>query len=106
MNIPMVQAFIEGYQEHLFDNQCLAVQQGYWAGYYQSKKPKSANSIIEKMIRDHDKAKKAKHNAGKNIPKPEVDMERFLRLEQKRKEFLARKKGRESSGRRNQKGRV
>lgn len=106
MTVPMVQAFIEGYQERLFDNQCLAVQQGYWAGYYQSKKPKSANSVIEKMIRDHDKSRRKKHNAGKNIPKPEVDMDRFLRLEQKRMEFLARKKGREANGRRNQKGRV
>ena len=88
MNIPMFRAFIDGYQEYLFDQQCLAVHNGYWAGYYQSKKPKPANHIIEKMIQDHKKA--AKVDPGKNIPKPEVDLERFLRLEQKRMEFLAR----------------
>lgn len=94
MNIPMVQAYIEGYQEHLFDLQCLAVHQGYWAGYYQSKKPKSANYILDKMSKDHTKAKRKKNPNAKSIPKPEVDMERFLRLEEKRKAFLARKKQR------------
>lgn len=87
MNIPMLKAFVEGYQERLFDMECLAVQQGYWAGYYQSKKPKSVKVVLEKMDRDHKKIiKKAK-----NIPKPEVDVDRFLKLEERRKAFLARK---------------
>lgn len=86
----MVQAYIEGYQERLFDQQCLAVQQGYWAGYFQSKKPKSANSIIEKMVRDH---KKAIHQKSKqSVAKPEVDIERFMRLEAKRAAYMARQK--------------
>lgn len=93
MNIPMLQAYIDGYQEHLFDMQCLAVHQGYWAGYYQSKKPKSASTILEKMVRDHNRALKREKSKGKSIPKPEVDVDKFLQLETKRAEFLARKRG-------------
>lgn len=89
MSLPMVKACIEGYQEHLFDQQCLAVHQGYWAGYYQSKKPKSANIILEKMLRDHEKHNKKQ--SGTSVSKPEVDMDRFMQLEEKRKAYLKRK---------------
>lgn len=71
--------------------QCIAVQQGYWAGYFQSKKPKSANSILEKMNRDHKAVKKKVKQVGKNIPKPAVDVDAFLRREERRMAFLARK---------------
>lgn len=87
----MFRAYIEGYQEHLFDMECMAVQQGYWAGYFQSKKPKPANAILKKMEQDHRKAKRQAKNAGKNIPKPAVDVESFLQREERRKAFLARK---------------
>lgn len=93
LNIPMLQAFVEGYQERLFDEQCLAVHQGYWAGYYQSKKPKAAETVISRMVTNHEKAKKNKKNTDLNVPKPEVDMERFLQLEQKRAEYLEHQKG-------------
>lgn len=92
MNIPMLQAFIDGYQERLFDLQCLAVHQGYWAGYYQSRKPKSANSVIERMIRDHKKEARG-HGPRVEKPKPEVDLDRIRRLDAKRAAFLAKKKG-------------
>lgn len=72
--------------------QCLAVHQGYWAGYYQSRKPKSANSILDKMIRDHVKAIKRRNKKDQHIPKPEVDVDRFMRLEEKRMAYLAKKK--------------
>lgn len=91
MNIPMLQAYIDGYQERLFDLQCLAVHQGYWAGYYQSRKPKSAKSIIERMIRDHKKEVKG-HGPKVEKPKPEVDLDRIMRLDAKRAAFLAKKK--------------
>lgn len=86
----MLQAFIDGYVEHLFDMQCLAVQQGYWAGYYQSKKPKAVHLVLEKMDREHKKAKRKL--TGKNLPKPEVDIDRFLKLEERRMQYLARRK--------------
>lgn len=88
MNIPMLQAYIEGYQEYLFDQQCLAVHNGYWAGYFQSKRPKPANAILESMERDHKKAKKKKHS---KLIKPEVDVETFLKREERRLQYLARK---------------
>lgn len=90
MNIPMLQAYIEGYQEHLFDLQCLAVHQGYWAGYYQSKKPRPANVVLEKMIQEHSKAKKSKNKS--SLPKPEVNVDQFLAREARRKAYMARRK--------------
>lgn len=91
MNVPMFQAYIEGYQERLFDLQCLAVHQGYWAGYYQSRKPKPATSILERMIRDHKKEVQG-HRHDTKMPKPEVDLDRIMRLDAKRAAYLARKK--------------
>lgn len=91
MNVPMLQAYIEGYQEHLFDQQCIAVHNGYWAGYFQSKKPKPANAILETMNRDHQKAKKKKSKQASKLPKPEVNVDEFLRREERRLKYLARK---------------
>ncbi len=84
----MFRACVNGYQEHLFDMQCLAVQQGFWAGYYQSKKPKPVNIIIEKLERERRKVL----NKGKNIPKPEVDVSKYLEREARRLKYLASKK--------------
>lgn len=86
----MFQAFVDGYQEHLFDMECLAVHNGYWAGYYQSKKPKAVGTILEKMVREHTKAKKS---TNKNVPKPEVNIKLFMEREQRRMAYLERKKG-------------
>lgn len=87
----MFQAYVDGYQEHLFDMECLAVHNGYWAGYYQSRKPKAVSAVLDKMIREHTKAKKL--GKSKNVPKPEVNMELFMQREQRRMAYLARKKG-------------
>lgn len=92
MNIPMLRAYVQGYQEHLFDLQCLAVHQGYWAGYYRSRKPKSAKTILNRMVREHEKAVKKASGKSKYIPKPEVDLDRFMQLEAKRMEYIARGK--------------
>lgn len=94
MNIPMVRAMVEGYQEHLFDLQCLAVHQGHWAGYFQSKKPKPASSILEKMERDHRRELKRAKSKGKSVAKPEVNVDQFLQREQRRMAFMARKSNR------------
>lgn len=92
MNIPMLQACIDGYQERLFDLQCIAVHQGYWAGYYQSRKPKPVNSVLNRMLREHEKYIR-KNGSKIEKPKPEVDLERIMRLDAKRAEYLARIKG-------------
>lgn len=86
MNMPMLQAYIEGYQERLFDRQCLAVHQGFWAGYYQSKKPKSIKTVLTQLIRDHEKQKLKEKNI--EVKKPEVDVEAFLEQERRLKASL------------------
>lgn len=88
MNIPMLQAYLDGYQEKLFDQRCLAVHQGFWAGYYHSKKPKPPKVILKQMMRDYSKEKKRIQNKGKNIPKPDVDVEAFLERERRFKERM------------------
>lgn len=89
MNIPMLQAYVDGYQNYMFDMQCLAVHQGYWAGYYQSKKPKSVSKVLQKMEIERNKLKKIN---GSKVPKPEVDVNRYLGLEEKRMKYLANKR--------------
>lgn len=49
MNAGQFQACVAGYTEHLLDMQELAAHQGYWAGYFQSKSPKSLQAIIQEM---------------------------------------------------------
>lgn len=92
MNISMFQAYIDGYGDYLFDMKCLSVYQGYWAGYFQSKKPKPVTYILNKLEQEHIQSKKPK---GFKMPKPEVNVDHFLELEEKRMKFLAkqRKKG-------------
>lgn len=87
----MLQAYIDGYQERLFDQQCLAIHQGYWAGYFQSKKPKSANYILEKTVRDHQRFIMRKKRNIMDIPRPAVDVDTFIRREKKRKAYIANK---------------
>lgn len=87
MNMDTLQAVIEGYQDRLFDQRCMAVHQGYWAGYYiGSKHSKPVSYIIETMIRESVKAKRAKRG---HISKPTVDMnvdvEAFLEKERRLK---------------------
>lgn len=67
----------------MFDTKCLAVIQGYWAGYYQSKKPRPVKDVLSRLIRDHDKAKKHEQIAKGQINRPEVDVDAFLEKERR-----------------------
>lgn len=89
MNISMFQAYIDGYGDYLFDMKCLSVYQGYWAGYFQSKKPKPVSYVLNKLEQEHRKSKKAN---GPKLPKPEVDVDRFMALEEKRMMYMANKR--------------
>lgn len=81
----MFHAVVEGYKDRMFDLDCLAVQQGYWAAYYQGKHPKSVVAVLNQMLRDHRKQSK------KNGPKPDVDVELYKQREERFKQLY--KKG-------------
>lgn len=84
MSLDMFKAVIDGYADHLFDLQIISVHQGYWAGYYgRAKKPKNLESIVKKMFKAREKSsKKSKPYEQKKVP--DVDVEAFLAMEQKR----------------------
>ena len=48
MSLDMLLAFYRGYQDRYVDNQCLAVQIGYWAAYYTNggKKAKNPTRVL------------------------------------------------------------
>lgn len=77
MSVDTYNACVEGYGDHLFDLQILAVQQGYWSGYYGmgSKHPKLPDKIAEDMLRRKERGK----NSGTHSN--EVDVEQFLATE-------------------------
>lgn len=82
MSLDMFRAVIQGYSDRVFDLQILAVQQGYWAGYYsRAKKPKSLESILNKMHRANEKHRN-KSQVAQDIS--EVDVATFIAREQKR----------------------
>lgn len=84
LDIPTLQACIEGYQDHLFDLKCLAIMQGYWAGYYgNSKKPKPLSQVLSAINREHQNAKKSKHQHTQK-PGLDVDVDAFLAKERRR----------------------
>lgn len=86
MNLSTLQAYVEGYQDHLFDLKCVAVYQGFWTGYYSnSKKPKSLTAVLSILSKEHLKAKKQRGKSS-SISKPaaEVEVEKFLAMERKR----------------------
>lgn len=73
MSLDQFNACVDGYSNRLLDQQKLAAQQGYWAGYYsRATHPKPLQSVINKM--DQSQGKPQKHVA-------EVDVEEFLRRE-------------------------
>lgn len=73
MSLDQFNACVDGYSTRLLDQQKLAVQQGYWAGYYsRATHPKSLQSIINKM--DQPQGRVQQHVV-------EVDVEEFLRRE-------------------------
>ena len=87
MNLPMFQACVEGYQDHLFDLKCIAITQGFWAGYYgNSKRPKPLSSILTSLEREHQKSKKRRGTKKLDVTKPsmEVEVDTFLARERKR----------------------
>lgn len=85
MSLEVFQAYVAGYSDHLFNQQTLAVQTGYWAGYYsKAKHPKNIKTILTTMLRKRTQAEKKI-----KMPAPEVDVEAFLAMEQKFKERIS-----------------
>lgn len=80
MSLNQFRAVIRGYEDHLFDLECLAVHAGYWAGYYgNTKRPKSLKSVLESLYKNHLQSKKKQVST--KVEKPEVDIDQFLRRE-------------------------
>lgn len=85
MNIDVFNAYVKGYGDHLFDQQVLAVQMGYWAGYYsKAKHPKNIKTILQNMLRKRQNAEKRSKS-----PAPEVDVETYLETERQFKEKMS-----------------
>ena len=85
MSLEVFNAYVEGYGDHLFDQQVLAVQAGYWAGYYsKAKHPKNIKSILTAML---NKRKRAEQKL--KAPAPEVDVEAYLEMERQFKERMS-----------------
>lgn len=79
MSLEVFQVCLHGYTDRLLDQQILGVQQGYWAGYYsRAKKPKSVQSVVQKLVRT-----KIKEHKSSKIEKPEVDVQAFRDMEEK-----------------------
>lgn len=82
MSLDVFKAVVQGYSDHIFDLQVVAVHQGYWSGYYnRTKKPKGLDKIIRKMFQT--KSKKDSQ-PDKRTRAEDVDVETFLAREQKR----------------------
>ena len=82
MSLDTLNACIEGYQDRLFDNQLLAVHNGFWSGYYtNSKRPKQLSTILDSLLKAKNKKFK-KHS-------DEVDVDEFLRREAEFQKKLA-----------------
>lgn len=81
MSMPRFRACIDGYSDRMFDLHILSVQQGYWAGYFgRAKKPKSLQSLLQSMLKQHSDARKAKKTSG---TAPEPDVLAFQEMEEK-----------------------
>jgi hypothetical protein len=77
----MFKAVVQGYSDHIFDLQLVAVHQGYWSGYYsRAKKPKSLEFILKKLF----KAKEKTSDKSKQKKVEDVDVEAFLAMERMR----------------------
>ena len=80
MSLDMFKAVIQGYSDHIFDLQLVAVHQGYWSGYYnRAKKPKNLESVLKKLFRAKEKSEDKSY---KQERVEEVDVEKFLAMEQ------------------------
>ena len=87
MDLMQFQEMVNGYTARLFDQQLLAVDIGFWAGYYvNAKRPKKVKDIMQSMI-------DAKYKDKRAGTVPDVDVEAFLeqeRLFKKRQQELER----------------
>lgn len=74
-----VQAAILGYQNHLIDLRCVAVEQGYYAAYYaNAKRATPVQKIIERILKGK---QNSEHNSNhKSAPNPNIAA--FQALEQ------------------------
>lgn len=86
MPLEVLNAYLEGYADHLFNLQLLSIQQGYWAGYFtRAKKAKPLKKIIDELVRGRTK------KAPKRLEdKPDVDVEAFLQAEREFNKKLKR----------------
>lgn len=86
MSLEVLNAYLAGYSDHLFNLQLLSIQQGYWAGYFtRVKRAKPLKKIIDELVRAHTK------KAPKNLEdKPDVDVEAFLKAEREFNKKLKR----------------
>ena len=88
MTLSQFRAYAKGYENHLFDLECLMVHAGHWAGYYSNaKRPKPLGTILKELCE-----KRTKKQEQKSIEKPDVDVDEYLRREQS---FNRRKRERE-----------
>lgn len=82
MSLDVFRAVIQGYSDHIFDLQLVAVHQGYWAGYYsRAKKPKGLEIVLRKLFKAKEKGDN-KHSNQKKVE--DVDVEGFLAKERLR----------------------
>nr|DAD55415.1 MAG TPA: hypothetical protein [Siphoviridae sp. ctoNj20] len=86
MNLELLGAVVQGYTDRVQDQELLAVQSGYWSGYWSnSKHPKSLKQVVDLITRN----RKPQHQQHSN----DVDVETFLEMERKfneRRDSLAR----------------
>lgn len=84
MSLDMFRAVVDGYSDHIFDLQVVAVQQGYWSGYYnRAKKPKGIDAIVKKLFNSKEKGS-SKSKRPKQKKADDVDVEAFLAMERRR----------------------
>lgn len=86
MPLEVLNAYLKGYSDHLFNLQLLSIQQGYWAGYFtRAKRAKPLKKIIDELVKGRTK------KAPKKLEdKPDVDVEAFLKAEQEFNKKLKR----------------
>lgn len=83
MSLDMYQAYVDGYTDHMFDEQLMTVHTGFWAGYYSnSKHPRSVKEIMTSLQRKRDRARKT----GQHVDT--VDVDAFLAMEEKFKAHM------------------
>ena len=86
LSLEVLNAYLEGYSDHLFNLQLLSIQQGYWAGYFmRAKRAKPLKKIIDGLVKERTK------KAPKKLEdKPDVDVEAFLKAEREFNKKLKR----------------